>query len=155
MFGPIFGAACVIGLGMLFARRHRHWHGGGHGFRGGRGRFRRFGLRSVLERLRTTPGQEKAILGAIDDLQDRAATAREGLRETRERVASALREETLDQHAFASLFDRQFAELEALRDDAARAAAIIHETLTVKQRTTLADWVHSGGRGHFRHRHAI
>lgn len=163
MFGPIFGAACVVGLGIMFARRRRHWRGGhghgfgghgghGHGFGGRRG-WRRFGLRAVLERLDTTPGQEKAILGAIDDLRDHAMTAREGLRETRQDVANALREETLDSHAFASLFDRHLAELEALRDDAARAASTIHEALTAKQRARLADLVESGR--HFRRSHAI
>ncbi|HEX7671226.1 MAG TPA: hypothetical protein VF395_16645 [Polyangiaceae bacterium] len=161
MFGPIFGAACVIGLGLMFARRRRYWHGEhghfghhGHGHHfGGRRGGRWFGLRRVLERLDTTPGQEKAILGAIDDLRDHATTAREGLRETRQDVANALREETLDQHSFASLFDRHLAELEALRDDAARAAATIHETLTAKQRARLADLVETGRP--FRHTHAL
>ena len=159
MFGPIFGAACVLGLGILFARRrhHFHHHGYGHGRgcdgRGRGGRWRRYGLRYVLERLDTTPGQEKAILGAVDDLRDRADAAREGLDETRQSVAAALREERLDEHAFAGLFDGHLTRLEALRDDAARAAAAIHEALTPKQRGRLADLVGSGR--HFRKHYAI
>lgn len=154
MFGPIFGVACVIGLGILFARRHRHWRGhafgGRHGYRRG---WRRFALRSVLERLDTTPGQEKAILGAIDDLRGRARAAREGLGETRRSVAAALREETLDERAFAGLFDRHLSQLESLRDDAAHAASTIHGALAPKQRARLADLVESGR--HFRQRHAL
>lgn len=155
MLGPFFGAA-LIGFGILFARRRRHWHAHGPGFRGHhgtRGRWRRYGLRRVLERLDTTPGQEKAILGAIDDLRERAESARDGIDETRQSVAAALREETLDEHAFAGLFDGHLAQIDALRDDVARAVSTIHETLTPKQRARLADLVES--RRHFRPMHAL
>jgi Spy/CpxP family protein refolding chaperone len=155
MIGPFFGAACLIGFGILFARRRRHWHGHGgfrghHGYRRG---WRRHGLRHVLERLDTTPGQEKAILSAIDDLRERAESARDGLDETRASVASALREETLDEHAFAGLFDGHLAQIDTLRDDVARTVSTIHEALTPKQRARLADLVES--RRHFRPMHGL
>jgi Spy/CpxP family protein refolding chaperone len=156
MIGPFFGAACLIGLGVLFARRRRHWHGygprfgGHHGYRRG---WRRHGLRHVLQRLDTTPGQEKAILGAIDDLRARAEAARDGIDETQSNVAAALREETLDEHAFAGLFDGHLAQIDSLRDDVARAVSTIHEALTPKQRARLADLVES--RRHFRPMHGL
>jgi hypothetical protein len=154
MIGPFFGAACIIGLGILFARRRRHGCGpGSGGHRGYRRGWRRYGLRYVLERLDTTPGQEKAILGALDDLRERAEAARDGLDETRASVASAFREETLDEHAFAGLFDGPLARIDTLRDDVARTVATIHEALTAKQRARLADLLESGR--HFRHTHGL
>jgi len=139
------GAAALIGLGMFAGRRHR-WHGHhGHGFHH-HGGFRRRGLRYVLERLGTTPGQEKAILSAIEDLKDRADDARDELRGTRKAVADALRQDRLEADAFAALFDGHVARLEVLRDEAAKAASTIHEALTPEQRDRLADLVESGRR---------
>ncbi|HVU04388.1 MAG TPA: Spy/CpxP family protein refolding chaperone [Polyangiaceae bacterium] len=150
-FGPFVGAAALFGLGMFAARRRFRHHGFGHhhdGFGGhrGPGHFRRRALRHVLERLDTTPGQEKVILSAIEDLTDRAADAREGLAGTRKAVAEAIRGEHVDAQTFGALFDEHVTKIEQLRDEAARAAATIHESLTPDQREELARLVESGRR---------
>jgi len=148
MFGFIFGTACVAGLAFMAARRQRHgFHG--HGFRGhgfrGRG-FRRWGMYRVFERLDTTPAQEKAILGVIESLRERAKNLASDARETRKDVASALRNDAFDEQAFAALFDGHLGAAGTLRDEFAKAAALIHETLTDTQRRRLAEIVEGGPR---------
>jgi hypothetical protein len=142
MFGFIFGSACVVGLAVMAARgrRHRfHRHGG----------FRRWGFYSVFERLETTPAQEKAILGVIDSLRDKARTFASDVRGARKDVASALRGDSFDERGFAAIFDGHLGAVEALRDEVAKAAAVIHETLTDNQRRRLAEILESGPRwGH-------
>jgi len=67
MFGFLFGAACLLGFdGDGLARGHHH-----HGHCGSSGRGRgRYGARALfflnhlLDRLDTTPGQEKVIRDA-------------------------------------------------------------------------------------------
>jgi hypothetical protein len=106
----------------------------------------------VFERLETTPAQEKAILGVIDSLREKAKGFASNARGARKDVASALRGETFDERGFASLFDDHFSAAEGLRDEFAKAASLIHETLTDTQRRRLAELIESGP--HWGHRHA-
>ena len=146
MFGFIIGSACVVGLAMMAARRR------GHGFRHGHGRRGGFGKRALyhlLDRLDTTPGQDKAILAAIDDFRARARDARGDLRDIRKRVAEAMRAEHFDEPAFAAIFDEPLRRLSTLRDDMSKTVAGIHETLTPKQREYVSDVVESNTRWGF------
>src|SRR5262249_10407102 len=146
MFGFIFGTACIVGLAVMAARGRRH------GFRG-HGGFRRWGMYSVFERLGTTPAQEKAILGAIDGLRERARNVASDVRGARKDVASAIRGDSFDETTFASLFDGHLDAVGTLRDEFAKVAALIHETLTDAQRRRLAELIESGPRwGHHRGR---
>jgi Spy/CpxP family protein refolding chaperone len=149
MFGFFIGTACVVGLAVLAGRRHRHFHGG-HGHHGG---FRRRRLRRVLERLDTTPGQEKAIMSALESLREQAKAATAGLGEDRKRLAALLRGERLDDRAFAAVLDEPLARAAKLKDDLAKSVVTIHETLTPSQREKLSDLVESGPRFGYGHAH--
>ena len=140
MFGFIFGTACLVGLAVVAARGRRH-----RGFRR-HGGFRRWGTYWVFERLETTPAQEKAILGVIDSLREKARDFATNARGARKDVASAFRGDAFDESAFAALFDGHLGAMGNLRDEFAKAASLIHETLTDTQRRRLAEILESGPR---------
>jgi Spy/CpxP family protein refolding chaperone len=156
MFGFLFGTACLLGLTATFARRHHYRHGdqGDHhcggrsrGFRSGRGRFV---LNRLLDRLDTTPGQEKVIREAVDTLLDEVHDAKREFRGTRADIAQVVRSETLDRAAASAVFDRHDTVIDRVRNNALDAFAKIHETLDQRQRKILADIIESGpfGRGY-------
>jgi len=146
MLGFFIGAACLVGLAAV-ARGHHHrrhgYYGSHHGY-GRRGFGARFFFRRVLERLDTTPGQEKVIREAINDLQDEAYGFRKDLRGTRGEIAEALRAPELDK----ALLDRVFAKhdevIEKLRASVVSSADRVHSTLDEQQRKRLADMIESG-----------
>lgn len=145
MFGFFVGAACLVGLGAMIrsGRRRRHAYGGfGHGHRRGFGG--RFFLRRALERLDTTPGQEKVIREAIHDLREEAFSLRREVRGTRSEIADALRAPELDR----ALLDRVFAKhdelIEKLRASLLASTDKVHSTLDEQQRRRLADMIESG-----------
>jgi Spy/CpxP family protein refolding chaperone len=155
MFGFLFGTACLLGLTATVARGR---HGGHHcrgersrGFGGGRGRFV---LNRLLDRLDTTPGQEKVIREAFDTLSDDFHSARGEFRGTRSDIAQAIRGETLDRGAVAGVFVRHDQVIGRVRQNVLDAFAKVHETLDERQRKILADIVESGpfarGFGRFR-----
>jgi len=169
MFGFLIGSACVAGLAMMAARGRAYGcHGGGcgyrgfgrhgfghhgsghHGFGGGFGpRMGGFGRRMlyrILDRLDTSPGQDKAILGALDDLRDAARSARRDLPDFRGKVAEAMRAEAFDEQSFTAIFDEPLTRLNQLRDEVTKTAGVIHETLTPKQRERLSDLIASSTR---------
>jgi hypothetical protein len=167
MFGFLIGSACVVGLSMMAARGRayrrsygegcghhgfgRHGFGrhgcGQHGFGGGFGsRMGGFGRRMlyrILDRLDTSPGQDKAILGAVDDFREAAWNARRDLPDVRGKIADAMRAESFDDQAFTAIFDEPLARLNNLRDEFTKTAGVIHETLTPKQRERLSDLIAS------------
>src|SRR3954469_19548918 len=97
--GLFIGTICFFAL--LGTLRRRRWHRmgfyGGYGcgpYGGGfsRGRHFRGGpLWSVLARLETTPGQEKAIREALDELRTEARDLRGAWKDTRSDLARTLR----------------------------------------------------------------
>ena len=150
MFGFLFGAACLLGLTATVARGH---HGaracGGHrsrGFRHGRGRYF---LNHLLDRLDTTPGQEKVIREAVDTLMDEIHDARRDFRGTRSDIAEAIRAEILNRTAVEAVFDRHDQVIDRVRQSALDAFGRVHETLDERQRKILAEIIESGpfGRG--------
>lgn len=155
MFGILFGTLCLVGLFYVVRRgryhRYRHFgHGRHHGF------GPRAGIYAVLDRLDTAPGQEKVILGAVDELVDRArATGRE-LRSTRKDLADALRGEELDEARLEQVFGRHDAALAELRAAGVDAVRKVHGALDERQRKILSDLIDSGmGFGFWaRHHHA-
>ena len=147
MFGFLFGTACLLGLTATFAR-HRHEHhycSGGHrgrGFRSGRGG--RFILNRLLDRLDTTPGQEKVIREAVDTVLDDVHDARTELSATRADVAEAIRGETLDRGAIDGVFERHDRVIERVRQNALDSFGKVHETLDERQRKILAELIEAG-----------
>ncbi|HYQ15709.1 MAG TPA: periplasmic heavy metal sensor [Polyangiaceae bacterium] len=149
MFGFFIGAACLVGFAAVARGRHRHHgHGGWHHGRGHRGFGKRFFFRRILERLDTTPGQEKVIREAINDLQEEAYSLRSEVRGTRGEIAEALRAPELDK----ALLDRVFAKhdevIEKLRASLLSSADRVHSTLDEQQRKQLADMIEKGPWGY-------
>jgi uncharacterized membrane protein len=131
--------------------RRNHAHGyapfGGHGFRhfGGPPWWRGRGvLYSALARLDATPSQEKAILGAIDELTDVARELRGTGREARAEVARALSAPTFDDGALASAAARVDEAGHKLRGAVQASLAKIHGVLDDRQRKKLGDLIESG-----------
>jgi uncharacterized membrane protein len=167
MLGFVIGTVCLIGLFNVI--RHRHgWGGygrfahaggcGGHrgygdyggyerqGFGGFRRAGRNFFLRAAFERLDTTPGQEKVIREAIDELREAGRKAKSEVKEARPEVAQALRGEVFDENAVGGVVARIEGATESLRKAAIDAFAKIHGVLDERQRSRLADFVESGPR---------
>jgi hypothetical protein len=149
MFGFLFGTACLLGLTATFARHHHEGHhcADGHRGRGARGfRFRRgrFVLNRLLDRLDTTPGQEKVIREAVDTLLEDMQEARSELQATRADVAQAIRGESLDRGAIDGVFERHDRVIERVRQNALDSFGKVHETLDQRQRRILAELIEAG-----------
>lgn len=146
MFGFLFGAACLGGLAaLLFHRNHHRYYGGGcgHGY-GGRFHRRRHFLNAAFERLDTTPGQEKAIVAALDELHDSARATRSKVMASRGEVAAALRDDRFQPERVRAVLARNQEELGSLGDAGTQTLGKIHEALDPEQRKRLARWVESG-----------
>ncbi len=158
MLGFLFGTACLIGL-IKVARGSCHGygcHGGenwGYGRRehrgwGPRGGFGpRFFLRAIFERLDTTPGQEKVILQAADELKGAFGKAKSDLRATRADFARVFRGDVVDEASVADIFMTHDTVISETRRTAVEAVRKIHEALTEEQRAQVADFIESGRRG--------
>lgn len=124
----------------------RRWGRGGFGgHRGGIGGS--FWLRALYARLDTTPGQEREIRAAIEELRERARDAKSNLPEARENIGKAIAGETFDTSAFEAVSARFDATGEKLKDALSSALKRIHGVLDPKQRERLADIVSRGGFG--------
>ncbi len=99
-------------------------------------------LRGVFSRLDTTPGQEKAIVAAVEELRETTGKLRGDLKKSRADVAAALGAERFDADAVGKVFDRQ--PLDELRGAVVAALGKIHEALDPRQRKALAEIVESG-----------
>ena len=140
--------------------RHGGWHGryerGGwddedegfspwEGRRGGG-----FALRAMFARLDTTPGQEKAIKAAFDELRTKARAVKDDARGMRGDLATALRGESLDAETLGTVASRASGAVDGLRDAAIGAILKVHDVLDERQRAIAADFLESGpqfGRG--------
>jgi Spy/CpxP family protein refolding chaperone len=125
---------------------------GGHGFRRwGRGHGGGIGgsiwLRMLYARLDTTPGQEREIRAALEELRERARDAKSGMLETRENLGKSVAGEEFDTSAFEAVSARLDATSEKMKDAAASALKRIHGVLDVKQRERLAELVSKGAFG--------
>ncbi|MCA9610940.1 MAG: periplasmic heavy metal sensor [Myxococcales bacterium] len=160
MFGFLIGFFCLaLLIAVLRGGRRgcgghrgcgRGWHGGhrGHGggwrHRGGPTRFLGF----VFDRLQTTPGQEKEIRGAVEELFDKASELRRERDATRNDLAKLLRTESLDETILGELFARHDERLRDLQKAFADALGKVHQALDPEQRAQLASYLESDrGRG--------
>lgn len=165
MCGFLIGTACLIGLLVTLARgrggscgwggggfggggcsswsRHSRWAdgGGSHHDHGGGGRWF---LRGLFERLDTSPGQEKVILDAVNEVRAAGAAARGEIGKTRGDVAKAVRAASFDETLIGETFARHDSEMEAMRKALVGAMAKIHAVLDEKQRERLAEIIESG-----------
>lgn len=168
MLGVIIGTVVVIGALKAF-RRARYWHGhmgyacghgpgpgaygGGwdHGAHHGAGRPR-WMLRWLFQRLETTPGQEKAIMSAIEELRSNKDALRDEARQTRTDIADAVAGGLVDDHALDETFARHDRTLAKARVSVVEALKKTVEALDERQRKELASilrgrsWFGGGGR---------
>lgn len=124
-------------------RGFRRWGRGGHG--GGIGGS--FWLRMLYARLDTTPGQEREIRAALEELRERGRDAKSGMLETRESLGRTIAGDTFDTAAFEAVSARVDATSEKIKDAAASALKRIHGVLDPKQRERLAELVSKGAFG--------
>jgi Spy/CpxP family protein refolding chaperone len=156
MLGFIFGTVCLIGL-IKVLRRGRGWHGrwghggyGGYGHRGygGPAGFgggpRRWFLRSFFERLETTPGQEKAIVAALDELRENRRIVRDEAQQTRADLARAVAGGLIDDATLEETFARHDRLLAQLRVSFVEALKKATEALDERQRKQVGDMLEGG-----------
>lgn len=140
MFGYIFGIACLAGalFSVRRARRYASW-------RGGPGRWSPRGpLRHVFERLDTSPGQEKVLVQAAEDVGQAAEKLRGLWGDTRSAWAQALRGEHFDGASLREQDAKQDALVDELRKTIHASLAKVHEALDPRQRLELADLLERG-----------
>jgi hypothetical protein len=149
MFGFVFGTACLVGLAFVVGHgRRRHWgrHFGGP--------FGRGALYGALERLETTPGQEKIFTQAVSDFKETAWRSRATLERGRKAAARAVAGETFDESALREAFLEQDAAIAEIREALVDAGRRVHETLDERQRKILGELIESGpGLRRFGHHH--
>jgi hypothetical protein len=157
MLGFIIGAACAIGIAKAIRRRRAYsgqfgyggapcGPGGGYGmsWRGPRSRGMRWVLRSFFERLETTPGQERVILAAFQELRENRGVVRDELKQTRADLARAVESGLIEDATFEETFARHDRLLAQLRVSFTEATKKICETLDEPQRKHLARWLERG-----------
>jgi Spy/CpxP family protein refolding chaperone len=147
MFGFVFGTACLAGL-FYTLRRNRSWHPHRHGGRWSwRGR-----MRWLFERLDTSPGQEKVLVQAAEDLTEAFEKMRDELSATRAAIARSLRGEAFDSAALRELDAKHDELIDNLRKTLRASLSKAHEALDAKQRRELADLIeHGWGHGYRAH----
>ena len=172
MVGFILGAVFVVGVAKML--RRRAWHGRfggcgayshgseggfgyggpgmgrGMGFSGRRARGARWALRSVFERLETTPGQERVIVAALDELRENRRDLRDELRQARADLARAVQGGLIEDNTLEEAFARQDRLLARMRVGFTEALKKVVETLDERQRKQVASWLEGGffrGRG--------
>jgi Spy/CpxP family protein refolding chaperone len=147
-------AAGVLGVVALVKRlvfrRRLALHGGpwgsmrfGWGRGGGIGQS--FWLRALYARLDTTPGQEREIRTALEELRDRARDAKNDLPETRENIARSIAGDAFDVSAFEAVSARVDGTASKLKDAFASALKRIHGVLDASQRARFAEILGKGG----------
>jgi len=116
----------------------RRWR---HGRRG------HFVARRVVEYVRATPAQERAILAAFDEFAEDMKKLGSGeARRTRQEVADAFRKGTFDGVLFGELFARHDGTIEAARKAFVGLTARLHDALDEEQRERLAHLLERGPR---------
>lgn len=144
--GSCDGGSCGGGHGYDHGGPCGHHHG--FGFHGGpfghRGGPRAFFLRRLFERLDATPGQEKVIFAALEELHAAALQQRGELSKSHADLAKALRSPGFDEALLGELFSRHDTVIEALRRAFVGALAKVHEALDERQRSVLAELVEAG-----------
>jgi Spy/CpxP family protein refolding chaperone len=153
MFGFIIGLGCLWGLCRVVR--------GGRGYRGGCGGRSRWGgrwrhsedegrhhffLRRMFQGLDTTPGQEKEIKRAADEVIEAAHALKDDLNDTRGDVGRAFKSDVFDEDTMADLLTRNDEKLDELRKAFVGSLARVHETLDSDQRAQLARILQRGPR---------
>lgn len=159
-----YGGGCGDGGGCGPRGRHRGWgrgfgRHGHHGWDGEDGRGegddrdpregfgfgRRVFLRFVFEKLDTTPGQEKVIAEAFEEIKEAVKNAKSEWASSRTRVADAMRGAEFDVEAVGDAWARHDSTFEAVRLKITTTMQRVHEVLDEQQRKILAEMIEKGG----------
>jgi uncharacterized membrane protein len=147
MFGFVFGTLCLVGFVSVLRRRGWRRYGGCAGGHWGGGHFRRRGgwaMYRAFEALDTSPGQEKAIRGALFELRRELSELRPELDAARSHVAQTLAGERFDAPALEASFERQLASFARIGPLLSRTLGQVHEALDSDQRRRLARFIERG-----------
>lgn len=109
-----------------------------------------FFLRRVFQALDTSPGQEKVIRAAVEELVEVMTQHRGEMQKSREDIARAMRSPSFDETAMGELFARHDTSLETIRKAVVGALAKTHEALDEEQRKRLANMIERAGGFGFR-----
>jgi Spy/CpxP family protein refolding chaperone len=104
----------------------------------------------LLDRLDTTPGQDKAIRSALSDAFARLRDVREPLRELRTELAAAIQHDEFDRGQVDALFTRGEGRLRDARAAVIEAIERIHAALDSEQRKQLGKLLGDSGWSGFR-----
>ena len=156
MFGFIIGTACLIGLvkvarGGCGGGQGGHWGHGqwGRGSRGGWGGGpQSWMLRGLSYRIGATPGQEKVIGEAFENLRNTFSKIHEEKEKARKDVATAFKGEQFDHEPMKAAFTRHDQILEELQRTILVELSKVHEALNPEQRKQVAELFESGFGGH-------
>lgn len=151
MFGFIVGTACLIGLikvvrgscgygGWGHGRWGRHGWGGHRG--GGWGQS--WMLRGLFSRLDATPGQEKVIGEAVDNIRSAFSKLGDEKEKIRRDVATAFKGDQFDHGPMKEAFTRQDAAMEEIQRVILVELSKVHEALNEKQRKEAAELLEHG-----------
>jgi uncharacterized membrane protein len=98
----------------------------------------------AFEALDTSPGQEKAIRGALSELRRSLGELRPELEAARSHVAQTLGAERFDAEQFEASFERQLASFGRIGPALSRTLGQVHEALDPDQRRRLARFIEVG-----------
>ena len=101
-------------------------------------------LRGLFTRLDTTPGQEKAIVAAVEELMETGRQVHKQGRTAREALAEAMRQPGLDSTTLAGARGKMQGAIDTMSQAVERALSTVHEALDDRQRRTLADLIEEG-----------
>jgi alkanesulfonate monooxygenase SsuD/methylene tetrahydromethanopterin reductase-like flavin-dependent oxidoreductase (luciferase family) len=98
----------------------------------------------LFDRLDTTPGQEKVIREAVEELRDTARGMRREMRQSGDDVSRAMRGESFDETVMGDMFARHDDRIRELQKAFVGTLAKIHDALDERQRKRLADFLEAG-----------
>ncbi len=101
-------------------------------------------MRMLFERLETSPGQEKAIKSAVEQVFESMRAARHEWSDASE-LAVLLTGETFDATAAEGISGKADASFARVRVSIVESMRQIHEALDERQRKLLADWLRDLG----------
>jgi Spy/CpxP family protein refolding chaperone len=158
MIGLIFGTLCLVALiatvnrrhyGYLHGWPHQAYHGRGFGHHAGAygalqagGRWRAPRGRSallymLLERLETTPGQDREIKSAVQEAGERLEMIEQPLQELGSDLAALVAQDQFDRAQVDALFTRAEGRMREARSAAIETLQRVHGALEPEQRKRL------------------
>ncbi|HEX5661216.1 MAG TPA: periplasmic heavy metal sensor [Polyangiales bacterium] len=148
MFGWIIGTVGIVALVATIKRRRFARYGYPGMYYGPRRGLRGRGLlRGLFWQLETTPGQENAIVAALDEALERLRSLKADTTTTRRELGALIGSQALDRAALEALIGRQRTQLDAASAELVRTVERVHEVLDDSQRRELGALIAEGSLG--------